>query len=156
MEPEDFKSFSVFVGDKYVDDKLVHRGETVGEIKKYMNELANRENKKEYKPHIYLDEKTRIDVTETTDYDNETLYQAWDEITAGSLYLLPPNYLRKLPIDILRKTYMKLDDKDLFNACSSSKYINDRVCKENTFWINRIRLTFPKIKPKNIRDEVKK
>lgn len=46
--------------------------------------------------------------------------------------------MEKLPKDILIEIALALDLQDVFGYCLSSKYINEIVCENKIFWINKL------------------
>ena len=46
--------------------------------------------------------------------------------------------MEKLPKDILIEIALDLDLQDVFGYCLSSKYINEIVCENKIFWINKL------------------
>jgi len=46
--------------------------------------------------------------------------------------------MEKLPKDILIEIALDLNLQDVFGYCLSSKYINERVCENKFFWINKL------------------
>ena len=46
--------------------------------------------------------------------------------------------MEKLPKDILIEIALDLDLKSIFGYCLSSKYINEKVCENKIFWINKL------------------
>jgi len=46
--------------------------------------------------------------------------------------------MEKLPKDILIEIALDLDLQSIFGYCLSSKYINEKVCENKNFWINKL------------------
>jgi hypothetical protein len=48
-----------------------------------------------------------------------------------------------LGVDMLILIALELDDESLINFCSYDKWIDQKVCKNNTFWMNKLNKKYP-------------
>lgn len=51
--------------------------------------------------------------------------------------------LLQLPINLLRIVALKLNGNELLNLCSVNKELNIKLCSNETFWLEKVRLDFP-------------
>ena len=53
--------------------------------------------------------------------------------------------METLPKDVIVKLALELENEDILKLCSSSKRYNEYVCKNEKFWLNKIRKEYPYI-----------
>lgn len=52
----------------------------------------------------------------------------------GNSELISNSHLSELPIEILHETIINLKLSDIINLCSTNKYLNEKICKNDVFW----------------------
>lgn len=50
--------------------------------------------------------------------------------------------LNDLPLEVLLHIALQMDLPELLNFCKSSKEINDKTCRNNLFWIKKLKRDF--------------
>ena len=180
----DRKNFKFLVdGELHKGSIKVFPTETVGELKARGREYAKMIKKSKHKLQIYLDRNDMLDVSNTKKYDKVPISNVWDRITDGYIVLTgpvrktttikttiktkktpvvlgapksePTDNLRRLPKDVLVKIHLDLDDRSLFNACQTSKYVREKVCKNLHFWRERFYILLRSVFGEKSEEELK-
>ena len=146
------KIFKILLDGKSTNTIPIANYTTIGSIKEYFEKYLLRLGKDplDYDVKIYLDTVDKLDVNNTTRYDNISLNSVWNRITNGHIVLThSPNYFKRLYTDVIYQIALKLDLEDLANLCIADKKMS-RICQDDYFWLMRLNSEYGlMVKPEN-------
>lgn len=137
---DETKIFKILLDGKSVAQVPITKNTKIGTIKQYFRDYLKQmdKNVRDYAIKIYLTNDKKLDVDNTSQYDNISLNSVWNNITNGYIVLIfNSNYFARLYTDAIYQIVLKLDLESLTNLCLADKRMS-RICRDDVFWMNRV------------------
>lgn len=61
--------------------------------------------------------------------------------------------MEKFPKDVLIYMALKMDIYDIFSLCKTSKKINEKICQNSRFWMEKLKKDYPSLDLETIREK---
>ena len=153
------KLFKLVLNGKAILNVPIYANATIGQLINYMNNiiLSYKLNPNNYSLAILIDRNTAIPTDEI--YFNHSLAGNWNQITDGYLVITVKeaqtqvlseiteqrqliDRFQNVPNDVITKMALGMDLTDITNLCQTSTRFNKIICKNNYFWINKLKRDF--------------
>lgn len=143
------KNFKVIFNNKIVEIVPIYVNAKIGEIKDHLKRIVTSKglNPEYYDYQIYSDRTNRL--ASDDQYNDYTLAGNWNSITNGYLVirLLPTVNFESLPKDVIVAIALNMNISDISGLCQTSKFFNDAICNNNSFWVSKLRQDYDKNVP---------
>ena len=133
------KIFKILLDGELIKTIKIANNVTIGDIKSYFENylLTLGKDPLDYSVNIYLDKLNKLDVGNTTTYDDMSLKGVWGQIVDGYIVLSPrPEYFKHLYTDAIYQIALQLDLDSLVNFCQTDKRLS-KICSDDKFWLMR-------------------